>query len=260
MSISDTMFDSSSFRGGQVLSLLISFSALLNKEISTLNVLSPPASRNSCIYLALCLLYYDSQHLPTMFNPKLTLPFFLIALCDVAGNITAVLAFTYGNISTVLILQSSTTLFVMLLSYMFYDREYTVTEKLGAFICFAGFSLTIFFDKSFEKSNEDGKHSSLITGDIFILCSCFLYAVSNIFQEHFLQDNGELDKEQQRRYFLFTLGTLVRQAQSATFLFYFLLYTSILSLYYILVSKFLGKNEASTMNLNLLTANLWGGL
>ena len=88
-------------------------------------------------------------------NEKWGLFFAAVSLCDVEGNLLVVSSFKYGNLQTLILLQSSTTVFVVILSYLVFKRTYSKVQIFSIATAIVGLGLTV-FNESVEKQRVFG--------------------------------------------------------------------------------------------------------
>lgn len=131
-----------------------------------------------------------SSLLPELMVPSVSRWFFLIVgLCDVEANVLVVSSFKYGELQTLILLQSSTVLFVVVLSYLFLKRRYQRRQLLMLAIALVGFVLTVLGENNDEPENDSTMSDTTAIGNFLILGGSCLYAASNVFQEWFNQSH-----------------------------------------------------------------------
>jgi len=80
------------------------------------------------------------------------------------------------------------------LSVFFLKIAYRRAHYLALFLCLCGMSMSICNDLFVKKqvTAADGSTKNQLIGDIMALGGAFLYASSNILQEHFLKSTGDV--------------------------------------------------------------------
>ena len=118
--------------------------------------------------------------------------FLLCAVVDVHATLLIVFAYNYTSITSVMLLEDLTIPAAALLSIFFLRIKYTKTHFLALAICFSGMTVS-FCNDLFKQDPEDSqKGKNQIVGDIMALSGAFLYALSNILQEHFLKSKRDV--------------------------------------------------------------------
>jgi drug/metabolite transporter (DMT)-like permease len=114
--------------------------------------------------------------------------YFFAALLDLEANYLVISAYNYTTITSVMLLDCFTIPSAMLLSYNFLGYRYQKFHFAGAALCIAGLGLIVLSD-TLQGSNDIEARNPLL-GDIFCLCGAFLYASSNVLQEHLVKQYG----------------------------------------------------------------------
>lgn len=95
-----------------------------------------------------------------------------------------------------MILEDFTIPSAFFLSLFFLKIQYTKVHLFAIFLCGCGMACSICNDlyvKKVDNGGQDYQISSMIIGDIMSLCGAFLYALSNILQEHFLKSQRDVN-------------------------------------------------------------------
>ena len=192
--------------------------------------------------------------------------YFLLTICDVYGNYLSINAYKYTSIVSVQLLDCSTIIFVLILSKYIFNNHPTINEILGTILCFLGLIILIISDSyHITKHNEQ----TSLYGDILVLIASFLYAISNVAQEHIIKVSKDPIE------FLACIGfwgILISIIQicifeipqlknlpldNINFYYYFIGFFLCQLLFYILVPYLLGLSSAIMMNLSLTTSDFW---
>lgn len=118
----------------------------------------------------------------------------ILATFDVEANFLAVLAYQFTDITSILLLNSLTIPWVVILSYFVLKRRYSLRKVIATVICLLGLGLVVVSDTlrhrwgdAFSKSEYAWK------GDLICVASSFLYALQNVLQEYILKRLGRSD-------------------------------------------------------------------
>jgi solute carrier family 35 protein F1/2 len=119
--------------------------------------------------------------------------YILASFLDVEANFLVLQAYNYTSITSIMLLDCFTIPCSMVISYYFLKCRYTSKHVIGTLICFMGivciiYSDTILDDTDNNKdSDNDQSNKNALIGDAFCLASAFLYACSNVLQEHLVK-------------------------------------------------------------------------
>lgn len=266
---------------GQMLSLSLVASGTTSQLLANRG-LSFPVLQNSLFYLLLYLIHLPS-YIKSPSQPccvsildrsssasakcmrlcgMLLMP--ALALADVEGNYLVVTAFKFTTITHVQLLDCFTVPCVIFLSFLFLKRRYNAYQHAGATACVAGLVILV----AFSPSEGPSQASNVVLGDALVLGGAFLYAVSNVGQEHVVRSKGS-------SWWLFHLGaygSVLSLAQAAvvgelTGIFasqpgwadvgLFFAFTCSQMLLYLCVPKLLIATGATFLNLSLLTSDFF---
>ena len=120
----------------------------------------------------------------------LKLPFILylfVAFIDVEANYLAVMAYQYTDITSILLLNSLTIPWTVILSYFVFKRRYSFKQMACIAVCLAGLGLVIVSDTVRGRWDSSDVGSSAWIGDLLCIGSSLLYASQNVFQEYILK-------------------------------------------------------------------------
>ena len=113
--------------------------------------------------------------------------YILLAVFDVEANYLAVKAYQYTDITSVLLLNSLTIPWIVVLSFIVLKRRYKILEVAAFFICLCGLGLVIASDSIRNRWGTDFDGKTPWIGDLFCVGSSFLYACQNVLQEYILK-------------------------------------------------------------------------
>ena len=108
------------------------------------------------------------------------------------ATILIVFAFNYTSITSVMLLEDFTIPAAALLSIFFLKIKYSKTHFIALALCFSGMTVSFCNDLFKKDDSEAQKGKNQIIGDIMALSGAFLYALSNILQEHFLKSKRDV--------------------------------------------------------------------
>ncbi|KAH7426165.1 hypothetical protein KP509_11G087500 [Ceratopteris richardii] len=251
---------------GQVLSLLITMTGVSSSRLAFLGI-HAPATQSLLNYILLATIYgsiYVFQ------RRKLKVQWYymaILALVDVEANYLVVKAYQYTTITSILLLDKGSLLFVLALTWIILKKRHTLGELAGVLVCMAGVIVLFFSDMqpNVKKGTKD-----LIIGDVFVLIGSLLYAFDNVLEEVIMQTDGVLEVST----WLGLFGTVFSACQlcileikeirtikwSASEVFPFLGYAVSLFLFYTLVPIFLKVNGSTSLNLTLISSDIWAML
>jgi solute carrier family 35 protein F1/2 len=217
--------------------------------------------------------------------------YLLLAILDVEANYLAMLSFQQTTLSSSMLLTSLSILSTVLLRKLVFGSNIRGKAKLfGVLMCILGGCLCLQEDvhNTHIKSDRDLSHDSppiYLHGDLLALVAAFLYGLNDVLAEYFVKANND------RVEYLGMLGLfgslfsfcvqaplLERDAvldllsrfgkgsitgadmsniSDTPFLFLLFGFVTMLSFFYVAVSLFLSKNDATILNLSLQSCPLW---
>ena len=152
---------------------------------------------------------------------KFVSPFYFLicAIVDVHATLLIVLAYGYTTLTSVMLLSDFTIPSAVIMSLLFLGVRYKCRHYFAIGLCFAGlttsFSNDIFFKfRQSEESGDEARVSRQVLGDALTLGGAFLYALSNILQEHYLTTQRDVFHYLG---FLGLFGTLITLLESILF-------------------------------------------
>ncbi|MCO5569753.1 hypothetical protein L7F22_023468 [Adiantum nelumboides] len=171
---------------GQLLSLLITTSGVTSSRLAFLGI-HAPTTQSLCNYVLLATIYgsiflYQKRKLQVRWYY-----YALLAIVDVEANYLAVKAYQYTTITSILLLDRASLLFVLALTWIVLKKRHTLGEFGGVVVCMAG--VVVLFFSDVQPSSKKGA-KELIKGDVMVLVASFLYAISNVLEEVILREDG----------------------------------------------------------------------
>lgn len=168
--------------GGQAISILLALTGFISTNLTERSFNFPVLQSTG---------FYFLLSLGLLRRPfPLKLPFLLylfVALLDVEANFLAVMAYQYTDITSILLLNSLTIPWTVILSYFVFKRKYNLKQLACISLCIAGLGLVIVSDSIRGRWDDSGAGSSAWIGDILCIGSSLLYASQNVVQEFILK-------------------------------------------------------------------------
>lgn len=172
---------------GQVLSMCIVCTNTMTSLMSERNV-SIPAFQSLFVYVLLALIYlpytfYRYGFKKTVWDImiKQGWKYFILAFTDCQGNYFIVKAYDYTNMLSATLLDNTSIVFVVLISFIFLKVRYHWTQVIGIIVCIGGSVLIVVSDYLTGKNNYTTKDH--IRGDLYVILSAFCYGFSNVLEE-----------------------------------------------------------------------------
>jgi solute carrier family 35 protein F1/2 len=213
-----------------------------------------------------------------------------IAIADVYANYSTILAFKYTTITSVSLFDALAIPSAMLMSRLFFGRQYTKVHLLAVAVCCIGISINVLQD---YRENEHLKDSAgvgetaqeelleeeypyKLAGDALAITGGILFGISNTLAEIAVRDWGNQDEFISAMSFFATIITFLQtllterlevqaffrsdtsdscsELGSLTLLAIFVIATIV---NYLGIASFLGMSDAAFLNLSLLTGDAW---
>lgn len=118
--------------------------------------------------------------------------FLLCAIVDVHATLFIVFAYEFTSITSVMLLEDFTIPSAVLLSVFFLKVRYNKLHFCAILICACGMTVSICNDIFIKKIGSDSQAKNHLIGDLMALTGAFLYALSNILQEHYLRTQKDV--------------------------------------------------------------------
>ena len=201
----------------------------------------------------------------------------LLAFLDFEANYLAVKAYQFTDITSVLLLNSLTIPWIVVLSYIVLKRRYRMLEIVAMFICLCGLGLVILSDSIRERWSGDDNGKNPWVGDLFCVASSFLYACQNVLQEYILKGMEAKPVSSGTEYMgmLGLCGFTISVIQCLAFEYISLTeagqdlwthdviglllgFTFTMVTLYLLLAWYIASFDASLFNMNILTTGIYG--
>eukprot|EP00347_Sterkiella_histriomuscorum_P000674 403374935 len=200
--------------------------------------------------------------------------FFICAMVDSQATLLIVKSYLYTSITSVMLLQVFSIPSALCLSIFFLKIRYRFNHYLALLFCAAGVAFSIVNDIVLhpKESGQDDNTLEALYGDLMVLVGAFLYATSNILQEHLIKTGADVFNYLG---FLGLFGMIITALESC---FWFKEYEQFqnvksgdiykISLYYVgfVVINFIGyttipffvrRSGATLLNISNLTTIIW---
>lgn len=248
---------------GQFLSLLITATGIASSHLARVGI-NAPTTQSLCNYLLLTLVY-----VPVLLyrRKKLQVSWYwyvILSIVDVEANYLVVKAYQYTSITSVMLLDRGSLLFVLALSWSILKVRYNLGQFSGIIICTCG---VIFLFLSDVQPLKNLDANGTIKGDILVLLASLLYAISNIMEEVLSRACDFIELMALLGVFgsilsVFQLSVLeIHELRTIKWTAYaiapFLGFAVSLFAFYTLVPIFLKINGSTMLNLSLTTTNVW---
>lgn len=208
--------------------------------------------------------------------------YLLLSILDVEANYLAMLSFQQTKLSSSMLLTSLSVLSTVLLRKLIFGSNTSKARLFGVFMCIVGGCLCLQEDVHHNEQIDDrdlSRESQIyLHGDLLALVAAVLYGLNDVLAEYFVKNNDRVEYLGMIGLFgmMFSfcvqtplleghdLVTKFSQRRNGTeesdfFWMTFLLFcfVAMLSLFYVAVSIFLSKNDATILNLSLQSCPLW---
>ncbi|KAL0204810.1 hypothetical protein P9112_000117 [Eukaryota sp. TZLM1-RC] len=167
---------------GQLVSLLVTTTSSVNQALNQYHGLTIPAIQSFFGYLSLALLSFPAYRKQVR-NSNRSLKwriYFLYTIFDVLATYIVVLAYRFGTISSIMLLDCFSLFICLFMGYFLLNLKALKTHYLGIFIAMFGMVILI----SSDTTSQSGSHPLL--GDLLALSSATILGLCNVFQEMFL--------------------------------------------------------------------------
>jgi solute carrier family 35 protein F1/2 len=203
----------------------------------------------------------------------------LLSILDVEANYLAMLSFQQTKLSSSMLLTSLSVLSTVILRKFIFGSNISGKARLfGVFLCIVGGCLCLQEDvhhNQIGNTNRGLPHDSRIYGDLLALVAAFLYGLNDVLAEYFVKNNDRVEYLAMLGLFgtMFSFcfqapilegGTVhdfvTKFGMDLDFvwvLFLLFCFVAMLSFFYVAVSIFLSKNDATILNLSLQSCPLW---
>ncbi|KNC84672.1 hypothetical protein SARC_03106 [Sphaeroforma arctica JP610] len=194
------------------------------------------------------------------------LKYLILAFIDVEANFMVVKAYQYASITSVQLLDNFVVPCVMVLSIVFLNVTYRLWHYVGAMVAVAGIISLVVHDY-FKYGDSPAENPVL--GDLLVIASAILYAVSNISQEFLVKgDVPVAEWVSMLSLFGVVIATIqffiiegVDSVQAVTWdndvYWQFAGFVASMLVFYSLVPVMIRRSSSTVLNLSLLTADFY---
>lgn len=260
---------------GQGLSLLLCGTAVTTTYLIEDYNANVPLTQSLCNYVILLLVYGTLLLIQKNENNRRLLPealksfwwqYLIISMADVGGNYLIVSAYQYTSLTSVQVLDCFVILVVMGLSWFILKTRYKIIHFAGVAIALLGVAVMIVADVLLGKG---GTGPNPLLGDVMVLGAATCYGISNVGMEYAVKRRPAGQMEILGMFGLFgsiitgiLLACLEREALSQikwspmTYAL-FLGFALCMFLLYTLMPRAMKLSSATTVNLSILTADLY---
>lgn len=258
---------------GQAIAMLLAMTGFFSTNLTERGFIFP-ILQSAGFYLMLAL-YLIKWPFP------LRMPIYLyaiLAVFDVEANFLAVMAYQFTDITSILLLNSLTIPWVVILSYFVLKRRYSWRKVIATGICLVGLGLVVVSDSLRHRWGEAFVSSETAwKGDLICVASSFLYALQNVLQEYILKRLGRSDTGTTSEYFgmLGIFGLFISVVQWTIFersevvsagsalwtgevIGYYMGFIFTMVTLYTSITWFIGTYDASLFNMSILTSGIYG--
>ncbi|CAJ1063381.1 solute carrier family 35 member F2 [Xyrichtys novacula] len=181
---------------GQVLSLLICGTAVSSQYLADYKV-ETPMLQSFLNYVLLLIVYTTilcirkgDRNIIEILKTKWW-KYLLMGLADVEANYAVVKAYQFTTLTSIQLLDCFVIPVLMILSWIFLKTRYKPVHFLAVIVCLFGVGAMVGAD--IIAGRNQGSSSDVILGDGLVLLSAFLYAVSNVCQEHTVKNLSRIE-------------------------------------------------------------------
>jgi solute carrier family 35 protein F1/2 len=202
--------------------------------------------------------------------------YIVLALLDVEGNYLAVMAYQYTDVTSVLLLNSLTIPWVVILSFFILKRQYCWRQIIGVVLCIGGLGLVVLSDSLRGRWNDNKSRPYAWLGDVICVGSSICYALQNVLQDYLLKRLQITVGGSKREYLgllgvcgfsislvqwlILELGDLKSFSGWDSSTVYWLLagFSGVMLILYVILSWFIERFDAPLFNISSLTSGIYG--
>jgi len=258
----------------QLLSICIAGTAISSTYLAQYYGVECPGLQSTLTYAALTLIYLPlyafkgPKPLPQLIK-ETWWQYGLLGFIDYEANYCVVTAYQHTSVTSIQLLDSSTIIFVLILSYFILKRRFSPLHLFFVLLVFVGLGLMIWSDiRSSDSSQIDAKW----LGCVLVIVGCMMYAISNVALEKIVNERpyahveylsqlsmwafiiSSIQMAVLERDSLVALGQNEHPAQVTGWL---VCFTASLFTVYSLMPIAFGLSSAVFVNLGLLTADIY---
>ena len=194
--------------------------------------------------------------------------YIILSFLDVEGNYFTVLAYRYGTILSIQLINFWAIVIVVIVSFLFLHVRYHWSQVAGILVCIGGFGILLGSDHITGNNSYSVSSGDLLKGDLFALLGATFYGLSNVAEEYLVSQRPLYEVVGQLGFW----GMIINGAQAGIFdrsSFrtatwngavggYLVGYTLCLTIFYSLAPIMFRLASAAFFNISLLTGNFWG--
>eukprot|EP01025_Chloroclados_australasicus_P001012 TRINITY_DN10321_c0_g1_i5.p2 TRINITY_DN10321_c0_g1~~TRINITY_DN10321_c0_g1_i5.p2 ORF type:complete len:336 (+),score=6.23 TRINITY_DN10321_c0_g1_i5:209-1216(+) len=260
---------------GQFMSILLTITAVCSTLIAQSGANIPTTQA----LLSYILLTIVATILNTCKRVKIPLNqckyFAIISLFNIQGDYLIIKAYQYTNITNISLLSSFTVPCAMIFSYILLQQKFSTRQIIGGVISILGVSLLIIFNnyQQFNNNNNSDNneqkqnYGSQLIGNLLVLISACLYALSNTLQEKLLKNIGIIDSLimigqfgtfwASLQAFVLERNQVIQIINNLNIIIQLGMFAFALTIFYLLTPSVLIWGGSTLLNLSLLTTQLW---
>ncbi|XP_072972008.1 uncharacterized protein [Typha angustifolia] len=252
---------------GQLASLLITSTSFSSSELARQDF-NAPTSQSLINYVLLAVVYGAVMINRSRWLKSSWYYYLVLGIVDVEANYLVVKAYQYASLTSIMLLDCWVIPCVIVLTWLFLKRKYTLMELIGAAIC-VGAAVLVVFSDAYASDREAGGPDP-VKGDMFVLAGSTLYAVSNVGEEYLVKKGDRIEVMAM----LGSFGAVISALQisilernelrttkwTAGAVLPFLGFALAMFIFYSTVPTILKICGATMLNLSLLSSDMWGVL
>jgi len=164
----------------QFLSIFIAGTAISSTYLAQYYDVDCPALQSTLTYFLLVCVYLPlyalkgPKPLPVLIK-ETWWQYALLGLIDFEANYCVVMAYQHTSVTSVQMLDSSTIIFVLILSYFILKRRFSKLHLFFVLLVFCGLGLMIYSDVK-----SSGEVGAKWLGCLLVIIGCMMYAISNV--------------------------------------------------------------------------------
>jgi len=164
----------------QLLSICIAGTAISSTYLAQEYNVDCPGLQSTLTYALIALIYLPlyafkgPKPLPELIK-ETWWQYAILGLIDYEANYCVVMAYQHTSVTSVQMLDSSTIIFVLILSYFILKRRFTYLHLFFVLLVFIGLGLMIWSDV-----RSSGQIGAKWLGCVLVIVGCMMYAISNV--------------------------------------------------------------------------------
>lgn len=191
--------------------------------------------------------------------------YMILALIDVQANYLIVWAYQFTNLTSIQVLDCTTIIHVLVISFFFLAARYNVVHIIGVIMSFIGSCFIIYIDHEMGKSESEGTQP--LKGDLLVIAATFLYAISNTAEESLVKKHDRSEYLglvgmfgmifSACQFVIFERNAFAKTTFTLNTLFYLAGFTIAMFTFYSLVTVVMQRSSALMFNISVLTADFY---